>query len=752
MVTTLSLSSTASTSTYGHSVPVEAQVTPDTATGAVQFSVDGTPVGNPVPVANGKADYSITGLAAGIDTVTASYSGGFAPSSATLTGGLTVSKATLTVAPDATSSVYGQSAPAFADAVTGYQYSDTAGSMTTAPSCSAPATTTAVGNYTISCTAGTAANYTFDTSATATYSVTPATLTVAPANQTSVYGHAAPAFTASITGFQYADDASSLTSQPTCAPPTPSTDVAGYTISCSPGSAANYTFDTSATATYTVTPATLTVSPDHQTSVYGQPVPPFTDTITGFQYGEDSPVLGIQPTCTPPNPSTAVGNYTITCTPGTAANYTFDTSATATYSVTKATLFVTPDHQTKVYGQSDPAFTYSVTGYQYGEGSSGLATQPSCSTIAAHPVDVGSYAIHCTGGTAVDYAFNTQATSQLSITPATLSVTPDNQSKVFATSDPLFSYSITGYQHGDDSTALSAQPSCAPTGSHVDVGRYTIACAPGTAGNYLFDTSATSTLAVTPAPLEVTVTGRGVLGGTPNFSYAQPSDLPSGVTSVTGTLAGCVSSKTQSTTPGVYGSTISSCTGLSVNGPQRGNYVIAYGSGAFTLTASRPYWQVAADGGVFSFGDAGFYGSAGNIHLNQPVVGMAATPDGKGYWLVASDGGLFAYGDAAFYGSTGDIHLNAPIVTTLATPDGQGYWLVASDGGVFTYGDAAFYGAPVGHLTSPVVSAQASSDGHGYWLIASNGSTYTFGDATSAGSPTGPLNAPIVGSAVPHTR
>jgi hypothetical protein len=35
------------------------------------------------------------------------------------------------------------------------------------------------------------------------------------------------------------------------------------------------------------------------------------------------------------------------------------------------------------------------------------------------------------------------------------------------------------------------------------------------------------------------------------------------------------------------------------------------------------YWFVAADGGVFSFGDAHFYGSTGNIHLNQPVVGMA---------------------------------------------------------------------------------------------------------------------------------
>jgi hypothetical protein len=36
------------------------------------------------------------------------------------------------------------------------------------------------------------------------------------------------------------------------------------------------------------------------------------------------------------------------------------------------------------------------------------------------------------------------------------------------------------------------------------------------------------------------------------------------------------------------------------------------------------YWLVGRDGGMFSFGDAAFLGSAGGLHLNQPVVGMAA--------------------------------------------------------------------------------------------------------------------------------
>ena len=69
--------------------------------------------------------------------------------------------------------------------------------------------------------------------------------------------------------------------------------------------------------------------------------------------------------------------------------------------------------------------------------------------------------------------------------------------------------------------------------------------------------------------------------------------------------------------------------------------------------AAPGYWEVASDGGIFSFGGARFYGSTGSLHLNAPIVGMAATPDDAGYWLLASDGGIFAFGDAVFYGSTG---------------------------------------------------------------------------------------------------
>jgi hypothetical protein len=120
------------------------------------------------------------------------------------------------------------------------------------------------------------------------------------------------------------------------------------------------------------------------------------------------------------------------------------------------------------------------------------------------------------------------------------------------------------------------------------------------------------------------------------------------------------------------------------------------------------YIEAARDGGVFAFGDAGFYGSEGGVRLNSPIVGVSSTPDGGGYWLVGADGGVFAFGDAGFYGSEGGVRLNSPIVGVSSTPDGGGYWLVAADGGVFAFGDAGFYGSQGGKaLNAPIVGLAA---------------------------------------------
>ena len=174
-------------------------------------------------------------------------------------------------------------------------------------------------------------------------------------------------------------------------------------------------------------------------------------------------------------------------------------------------------------------------------------------------------------------------------------------------------------------------------------------------------------------------------------------------------------------------------------------------SSTFTDTfvpSPRGYWLVGSDGGIFSFGQAQFYGSTGSLHLQRPVVGMVPTADHGGYWLDASDGGIFAYGDTQFYGSLPGLglhpagsglpnSLNAPIVGMVPSIDDGGYFMVASDGGVFAFGDAHFAGScpGIGGCSGAAVAVMPDASGNGYWLVTSTGNIYTFGDAPYFGAP-----------------
>ena len=130
---------------------------------------------------------------------------------------------------------------------------------------------------------------------------------------------------------------------------------------------------------------------------------------------------------------------------------------------------------------------------------------------------------------------------------------------------------------------------------------------------------------------------------------------------------------------------------------------------------------------------------------NYPMVAMAPTPDGAGYWMVASDGGIFSFGDAGFYGSLGGVRLNKPIVGMASTPDGHGYWLVASDGGIFSFGDAGFHGSAVDFDAAGAArSVGIMAVGSGYWI------PDNMGQVDSLGAPTAPSPAtPIVNTVAP---
>jgi ribosomal protein L24E len=123
--------------------------------------------------------------------------------------------------------------------------------------------------------------------------------------------------------------------------------------------------------------------------------------------------------------------------------------------------------------------------------------------------------------------------------------------------------------------------------------------------------------------------------------------------------------------------------------------------------SGRGYYMVAADGGIFTFGDAVFLGSMGDKPLNKPVQSLVPDPDGSGYWLVASDGGVFAF-DAPFRGSMGAVRLNKPV--TGMVPFGDGYLMVAEDGGIFSFSDKPFLGSLGDHPPARPITSVAVLD------------------------------------------
>ncbi len=169
--------------------------------------------------------------------------------------------------------------------------------------------------------------------------------------------------------------------------------------------------------------------------------------------------------------------------------------------------------------------------------------------------------------------------------------------------------------------------------------------------------------------------------------------------------------------------------------------------GPLVAIAGKPdgsgYWVLRADGGVYHYGSALWYGAP--IGTPTAATAIAPAPDGHGYWITNYGGGVYAYGSAQNYGQPA---VNHGIIGIAATPTGHGYWLVGPDGGVFTYGDATFYGSAYGQpFHGGIVGIAATATGHGYWLVAADGTVDGYGDATVFGSAWGVARHPIVGIA-----
>ena len=155
-------------STYGGAISGSVTVTPSSGTGTpsgtVTLKSGATTLGS-CTLSGGTCAFSLTGVAAGAQTLTASYSGDTTFAASTSAGvAINVARAILQVTANNASMIVGGSVPGLTYTITGFVGADTqASSVTGAPSLATTATGTSVGEYPIAITTGTLAstNYTF---------------------------------------------------------------------------------------------------------------------------------------------------------------------------------------------------------------------------------------------------------------------------------------------------------------------------------------------------------------------------------------------------------------------------------------------------------------------------------------------------------------------------------------------------------------------------------------------------------------
>ncbi|MFB9210303.1 MBG domain-containing protein [Echinicola jeungdonensis] len=462
-------------------------------------------------------------------------------------GTFEVTEATLTVTADDKTKVYGETDPTLTVSYAGFTNGDDETALGGTLDISRAAGED-VGNYTITASGYTSGNYTINY-VDGTFEITKASLTVTADDKTKVYGETDPTLTVSYAGFTNGDDETALGGTLDISRAA-GEDVGSYTIGVSGYTSGNYTINY-VDGTFEVTEATLTVTADDKTKVYGETDPTLTVSYAGFTNGDDETALGGMLDISR-SAGEDVGNYTITAIGYTSGNYNIN-YVDGTFEITKASLTVTADDKTKVYGEADPTLTVSYAGFENGDDKTALGGTLDISRAAGE--DVGNYTITAIGYTSGNYNIN-YVDGNFEVTQASLTVTADDKTKVYGEADPTLTVSYAGFENGDDKTALGGTLDISRAAGE-DVGNYTITAIGYTSGNYTIN-YVDGTFEVTEATLTVTAVDKtkvygetdptltvsyagfengddeAALGGMPDISRAAGEDVGNYIITATG--------------------------------------------------------------------------------------------------------------------------------------------------------------------------------------------------------------------------
>ena len=112
---------------------------------------------------------------------------------------------------------------------------------------------------------------------------------------------------------------------------------------------------------------------------------------------------------------------------------------------------------TKVYGDANPEFNITYSGFRDGDSEVGFSVPASISTIVDNSSKVGKYDIVASGAVSDKYEIS-YIPGTLTITKAPLSISAGNYTKKQGDAMPVFKASYAGFKNGEDESVLTKQP------------------------------------------------------------------------------------------------------------------------------------------------------------------------------------------------------------------------------------------------------------------------------------------------------
>jgi hypothetical protein len=642
-------------------------------------------------------------------------------------GKLTINQATLTVTPANASREYGDANPALTGAIAGLKNGDNI--TATYSTLAAPAS--AVGTYDITAALNDPdhklSNYT-PTVNKGVLTINTVALTVTPDNMSRSYGDPNPAFTGTVIGIKNGDNITATYSTLAA----PASAVGAYDITAvlndPDHKLGNYT-PTVNKGVLTVDSVLLTITPANAGRDYGDANPTFNGTITGIKNGDNitaaystvataaSPIGTYDITATLSDPDHKLGNYTPTLNKG-------------VLTVNAAALTVTPDSASRNYGEANPAFAGTITGIKNGDN-----ITANYSTVAAQASAVGTYDITAALNDPANKLPNYHVTNNighLTISKASLSVTPADASREYGAANPVFTGTISGLQNNDNITA--AYSTAATPASPV--GTYNIIATLNDPASKLTNYNVTNNvghLTISKASLTVKADDASRFYGAANPNF---TGIITGIVNGDSITASYASSATLASSVGTY----SIIPALSDGGTNKlDNYTLISTNGTLTVTpASLTITPDGSKSKTFGSTFSAFTGTPTGLQNGDAVAvtyastGSAATASVGSYDITVANVS-FTHGLAANYtivNNTASSGLKVNPASLTITPDGGKSKLLGSTFTALTGMTSGLQNGDTVSVTYESAGAPATATVGSYDITVAT-VTFTSGSATN---------------------